>query len=81
MAPEVINNKGYGKTTDIWSLGCTIIEMASGGNPWGTEIFQDNNTFTAMMKIANEDVTPKIPESLSDDCKDFIKNCLSRDPE
>lgn len=35
MAPEVLVNKSYGRRADIWSLGCTILELLNGGNPWG----------------------------------------------
>lgn len=33
MAPEVFtksNSDGHGRAVDVWSLGCVLVEMASG---------------------------------------------------
>jgi len=77
MAPEVMSGKTYGMKADIWSLGCLLIEMSSAHHPW--ESF-DNN-LVAMARIAMSAEIPKIPEHLSDGCKDFTTRCLARDPD
>lgn len=74
MAPEMIMQKGYGRKIDIWSLGCTVIEMASGMHPWPDV----KNYPTLVLEILNQKI-PAIPDHLSDHCKDFIKQCLRHD--
>jgi len=34
-APEVINLKGTYTKSDVWSLGCTVIELLTGKPPYG----------------------------------------------
>lgn len=76
MAPEVIkNSNGYHLAVDIWSLGCTVLEMATSKPP-----FSQYEGVAAMFKIGNSKELPEIPKHLSDDGKDFVKQCLQRDP-
>ena len=39
MAPEAIHSE-QGKRSDVWSIGCVLVEMLTGGSPWGTR-YQD----------------------------------------
>ncbi|GJN02886.1 hypothetical protein PR202_ga20277 [Eleusine coracana subsp. coracana] len=76
MAPEVImNSKGYNLAVDIWSLGCTIIEMATARPPW-----HQYEGVAAIFKIANSKDIPEIPDSFSEEGKSFLQLCLKRDP-
>ena len=74
MAPEVIQgNVSYGRKADIWSLGAVVIEMTTGKPP-----FYDLPPMTAMFKLGSSDILPDIPEHLSDEAKDFLKQCFQR---
>ncbi|KEG14442.1 protein kinase-like protein [Trypanosoma grayi] len=77
MAPEVIRNEPYGTKADIWSVGCTVVEMLKGGNPpWRDEF---DNVYSAMYYVGSTDSIPVIPEGASDMCLDFLKQCFQRD--
>lgn len=77
MAPEVINNNSNGcnLAVDIWSLGCTVLEMATTKPPWS-----QYEGVAALFKVGNSKELPFIPDHLSDDGKDFILQCLQRAP-
>jgi len=76
MAPEVIKKGQYSRFSDIWSLGCTIIEMATGSPPWS----QYQNSTTALYNIVQSKKGPLIPEFLSIDAKEFLKTCFKIKP-
>lgn len=35
MAPEVVCQAGHSCKADVWSVGCSMIEMLTGSHPWG----------------------------------------------
>ena len=82
MSPEVIrgdssnlvNREG---AVDIWSLGCVILEMATGRRPWSTL----DNEWAIMYNIAQGNL-PQLPshDQLSDLGIDFLRRCFECDP-
>ena len=76
MSPEIILNKKYGKRTDIWSFGCTVLEMLNTKPPYHQLSF-----IAAMKKIADEGLDPSFPPNTSDNCVLFTKACLQKIPK
>ncbi|PWA75118.1 mitogen-activated protein kinase kinase kinase 1 [Artemisia annua] len=76
MAPEVVNqkNKGYGLAADIWSLGCTVLEMLTRRIP-----YSPMECMAALFRIGSG-IAPPVPDSLSKEAKDFISQCFLVNP-
>ncbi|CAI2385022.1 unnamed protein product [Moneuplotes crassus] len=79
MAPEVIRQKMSDCKADIWSLGCTIIEMATCANPWGEENI--GNNIEDLYKLCDRFDHPPIPDFFSDKLKDFLECCFIIEPK
>lgn len=71
---EVFGPDGYSTPADIWSFGCTVLEMVTGVIPWSLE-FTDFYGF--VYALTHTDRVPAIPDG-SAELKDFIRLCLTR---
>lgn len=79
MSPEVITGQNTAKNgvVDIWSLGCCVLEMATGRRPWANL----DNEWAIMYHIAAGH-KPQLPsqEQLSEGGRNFLSRCLEHDP-
>lgn len=80
MSPEVIKGENPGRSgaVDVWSLGCVILEMATGRRPWASL----DNEWAIMYNIAqgNPPQMPS-PDQLSPQGIEFLTRCFIRDPK
>ncbi|CAK7351429.1 unnamed protein product [Dovyalis caffra] len=77
MAPEVARGEHQGFPADIWAVGCTVVEMATGQAPW----VNVSDPVSALYQIGFSGNMPEIPSFMSKQAKDFLSKCLKRDPK
>eukprot|EP00667_Euglena_gracilis_P002140 EG_transcript_2140 len=77
MAPEVIKGEEYTLMADIWSFGCSVIEMLNGKPPFS----HHENQWAAMYHITNSDPALEIPKECSPKARDFLNRCLRLAPK
>jgi len=77
LAPEIIQSRAPSSSSDVWSLGCLIIEMLTAAPPWAQEDFPSDTT-EALKYIGISDSVPKIPHGTSGVCAEILKHCLHR---
>ncbi|KAF5384696.1 hypothetical protein D9757_006245 [Collybiopsis confluens] len=79
MSPEIIKNDKRGRhgAMDIWSLGCVVLECATGRKPWSNL----DNEWAIMFHIGVATQHPPLPEpdQLTELGIAFIKQCLTID--
>ena len=74
MAPESYESK-TGKKSDVWSLGCLVVEMLTGDNPWGKRL-EDGNAVMALQRALKDKERPEPPKFVSEACRLFVYRCL-----
>ncbi|KAJ3289167.1 Serine/threonine-protein kinase 25 [Borealophlyctis nickersoniae] len=75
MAPEIIKRAQYDFKADIWSLGITIIELATGNPP-----LADQDPGKALFLIPRTRPA-RLEGNFSPAMKEFISLCLREEPE
>lgn len=86
MSPEVMRgntddfeatdehaSKGYGRKADVWSLGVTLCEMATGTPPY-------RNAAAAIYSVMVGKEFPKLPDHMSVEAHQFLGRCLVTEP-
>jgi fused-like protein len=74
MSPELVKEQPYDHTSDLWSLGIILYELATGQPP-----FYTNSIYSLINHIVKDPVV--YPDTMSSDFKSFLKGLLVKDPK
>lgn len=61
--------------SDIWALGCTILEMLTGRQPFH-EVFDGLDPFQIYVKIGKMKDIPPLPKNISEYLRDLLLRCF-----
>ncbi|XP_063256812.1 serine/threonine-protein kinase 36 isoform X2 [Prinia subflava] len=73
MSPELVEERPYDHTADLWSVGCILYELFVGTPP-----FYTNSIFQLVSLIVKDPV--KWPMTMSPVFKNFLQGLLMKDP-
>ncbi|PQQ10962.1 mitogen-activated protein kinase kinase kinase YODA-like [Prunus yedoensis var. nudiflora] len=73
LSPETVLDSIQEKPSDIWALGCVVLKMLTGRHPWDAKASAKLHDLKPL--IASR--VPKVPGGLSEDARDFLKNCFA----
>ncbi|XP_037677025.1 calcium/calmodulin-dependent protein kinase type 1B isoform X3 [Choloepus didactylus] len=78
LAPELLEQKPYGKAVDMWALGVISYILLCGYPPFYDE--SDPELFSQILRASYEFDSP-FWDDISESAKDFIRHLLERDPQ
>ncbi|GAB5575989.1 serine/threonine-protein kinase 36 isoform X1 [Prionailurus iriomotensis] len=73
MSPELVEERPYDHTADLWSVGCILYELAVGTPP-----FYTTSIFQLVSLILKDPV--RWPTTISPCFKNFLQGLLTKDP-
>ncbi|KAL6576528.1 hypothetical protein OROHE_000309 [Orobanche hederae] len=73
LSPEAVMDSVQDASSDVWAVGCTVLEMLTGQPAW-----DGRNADEIIRKIGAVNELPKIPNEISAEARDFLKGCLVR---
>uniref|UniRef100_A0A671PW88 Serine/threonine-protein kinase PLK n=1 Tax=Sinocyclocheilus anshuiensis TaxID=1608454 RepID=A0A671PW88_9TELE len=73
LAPEVLNRRGHGTESDVWSLGCVMYTLLCGNPPFETLDLKE--TYKCI-----KEVRYSLPRSLIPSAQKLISAVLQKDP-
>ncbi|GJQ15846.1 hypothetical protein GpartN1_g7637.t1 [Galdieria partita] len=73
MAPEIIELSGCSTASDIWSVGCTVVELLTGSPP-----YSEYTAMSALFHIVSDE-HPPLPTGISSELEDFLLRCFNKD--
>ncbi|CAL2258797.1 unnamed protein product [Prunus armeniaca] len=76
LSPETVLDSIQEKPSDIWALGCVVLKMLTGRHPWDAKASMKLHDLKPLIASG----VPKVPGGLSEDARDFLKNCFARNP-
>lgn len=84
MAPEVVRNdpelpEEYGTKLDIWSVGCTMVQMLTSHPPWN----QDANSIPQIISKIGSGAYPEyeLPKDVSMETSLIMSKCFKSNPK
>ena len=77
VAPEIIEEKAYGKACDCWSIGVVTFILLSGSPPF----YQDDNfKLFEQIKACKYEFEEELWCNVSEEARDFVAKILVADP-
>jgi serine/threonine protein kinase len=84
QAPEVLLKKQCGLKSDVWSLGCSVWEMASAKRPWAYLLDEQGCSDDVRLRVLRKNTwraQPRLPQDLSAVGRQFIRGCMQARPD